>query len=412
MSDDTRSARFRRLGTAGPVVAAVALGCSSMSGLTGAGADDELAAGTIRAAVDQGVDLIDTADFYGLGHNESLIARALTGVPRDRYLLSDKFSGLRDPSSAFLGTDCRPTTLKTFLAYSLQRLRTDHVDVYRPARLDPAVPIEETVGAIAELVQAGYVRGIGLSEVSAQTIRRAHAVRSVTSRSSTHCSAARRKTRSSPPAANSESGSPPTGCSVTGCSGLLGADDTGAPPHLPRLHGDNRRANLAVAGRLQPIAARSGASLAQLAIAWVLAQGAADGDVVAVVGAGRPERITDILAATDLELSETDLADIEQAVPRSAVAGDRYAPSLMAMLDSDQSAVLTGQGRPTSRSASGQDRPKLRHCSVGSCSGGCPEVRGTSVAVRCRSSGLDFFIVPGRCDSFGGDALEFGGEFR
>ncbi len=176
VSEDTGPVLCRRLGKTGPVVAAVALGCSSMSGLTGAGADDEVAAATIRAAVEQGMDLIDTADFYGLGHNESLIARALAGVPRDRYLLSDKFGGLRDPSGAFLGTDCRPATLKTFLAYSLQRLRTDYVDIYRPARLDPAVPIEETVGAIAELVQAGYVRAIGLSEVSAQTIRRAHAV--------------------------------------------------------------------------------------------------------------------------------------------------------------------------------------------------------------------------------------------
>jgi len=167
---------LRRLGRNGPAVAAVALGCSSMSEPTGAGRDDESAAATIRAAVDQGVALIDTADFYGSGHNESLIARALAGVDRGRYVLSDKFGALRDPAGRFIGIDCRPATLKNALGYSLQRLGTDYVDIYRPARLDPEVPIEETVEAIAEMVQAGYVRAVGLSEVSAQTIRRAHAV--------------------------------------------------------------------------------------------------------------------------------------------------------------------------------------------------------------------------------------------
>jgi len=195
VSEDTGPVLCRRLGKTGPVVAAVALGCSSMSGLTGAGADDEVAAGTIRAAIEQGVDLIDTADFYGLGHNESLIARALADVPRDRYLLSDKFGGLRDPSGAFLGTDCRPATLKTFLAYSLQRLRTDYVDIYRPARLDPAVPVEETVG------QSPSSSGPGTSgpSVCPRSAPRPSAglmpcTRSATSRSSTRCSAARQRT--------------------------------------------------------------------------------------------------------------------------------------------------------------------------------------------------------------------------
>jgi len=212
MSED---AVLRRLGGNGPVVAAVALRCSSMSGLTGAGRDDENAAATIRAAVDQGVSVIDTADSYGMGHNESLIARALTGIDRGRYVLSDKFGGLRDPAGRFIRTDCRPATVKNALAYSLQRLGTDYVDIYRPARLDPDVPIEETVEAIAEMVQAGYVRAVGLSEVSAQTIRRAHAVRSATSRSSSHSSAATQKTRSSPPAGSSASASPPTASSAT-----------------------------------------------------------------------------------------------------------------------------------------------------------------------------------------------------
>lgn len=338
MSDDSSPVPPRTLGTAGPVVGAVALGCSSMSGFTGTGVDEEVAAATIRAAVDQGVDLIDTADFYGLGHNESLIARALTGVPRDRYLLSDKFGSLRDPAGAFLGTDCRPASAKTFLAYSLQRLRTDHVDIYRPARLDPAVPIEETVGAIADLVRAGYVRAIGLSEVSAQTIRRAHAVHPISDVQIEYSLFSRTAEDTIIPTCR-ELGIGITAYGVLAhglLTGRLGDDDAGAPPHLPRLHGDNRRANLAVAARLQPLAARCGASLAQLAIAWVLAQGADQGDVVAVIGAGRPQRIADTLAAAHLELSKTDLTDIEQAVPASAVAGSRYAPALMAMLDSEQ----------------------------------------------------------------------------
>jgi len=328
----------RRLGINGPTVPAVALGCSSMSGLTGAGEDDQVAAATVRAAVDQGVGLIDTADFYGLGHNEMLIGRSLAGIDRDRYLISDKFGGLRDPSGAFLGTDCRPATMKNFLGYSLQRLGTDYLDIYRPARLDPRVPIEETVGAIADMVHAGYVRWIGLSEVGAETIRRAHAVHPI-SDVQIEYSLFSRKPEDDIIATCRELGIGITAYGVLShglLTGRLSADDVGAPPHLPRLHGENRRVNLALTDRLRPIADRLDVSVAQLAIGWVLAQGAERADVVAIVGAGRPERIADNLAAGRLELTETDLADIEQAVPRSAVAGERYAPPLMAMLDSER----------------------------------------------------------------------------
>jgi len=328
----------RRLGINGPTVPAVALGCSSMSGLTGAGEDDQVAAATIRAAVDQGIGLIDTADFYGLGHNEMLIGRSLAGIDRDRYLISDKFGGLRDPSGAFLGTDCRPATMKNFLGYSLQRLGTDYVDTYRPARLDPHVPVEETVGAIAEMVQAGYVRWIGLSEVGAETIRRAHAVHPI-SDVQIEYSLFSRKPEDDIIATCRELDIGITAYGVLShglLTGGLSADDVGAPPHLPRLHGENRRVNLALADRLRPIADRLNASVAQLAISWVLAQGAERADIVAIAGAGRPERIADNLAAGRLELTETDLADIEQAVPKSAVAGERYAAPLMAMLDSER----------------------------------------------------------------------------
>ncbi len=315
----------RRLGINGPTVPAVALGCSSMSGLTGAGEDDQVAAATVRAAVDQGIALIDTADFYGLGHNEMLIGRSLAGIDRDRYLISDKFGGLRDPSGAFLGTDYRPATMKNFLGYSLQRLGTDYVDIYRPARLDPHVPIEETVGAIAEMVQAGFVRWIGLSEVGAETIRRAHAVHPI-SDVQIEYSLFSRKPEDDIIATCRELGIGITAYGVLShglLTGRLSADDVGAPPHLPRLHGENRRVNLALADRLRPIADRLDVSVAHLAIGWVPAQGAERADVVAIVGAGRPERIATTWPRRALKLTETDLADIEQAVPRSAVAGER-----------------------------------------------------------------------------------------
>jgi aryl-alcohol dehydrogenase-like predicted oxidoreductase len=285
-----------------------------------------------------GVGLIDTADFYGLGHNESLIAHALAGIDRDRYLISDKFGGLRDPSGAFIGTDCRPATLKNFLGYSLQRLGSDHVDIYRPARLDPHVPVEETVGAIAEMVHAGYVRWIGLSEVGAETIRRAHAVHPISDVQIEYSLFTRKPEDDIIPTCR-ELGIGITAYGVLShglLTGRLSADDVGAPPHLPRLHGQNRRVNIALADRLRPVADRLDASVAQLAIAWVLAQRTEHPDVVAIVGAGRPERIADNLAAARLELNENDLADIEQAIPRSAVAGERYAAPLMAMLDSER----------------------------------------------------------------------------
>src|SRR3954453_23547527 len=168
----------RRLGDAGPAVSAVGLGCMGMSDVYGPADRDERIA-TIHAALDAGITLLDTGDFYGMGHNEMLIGEALRGVDRESYLLSVKFGGLRDPSGAWSGYDARPAAVKNFLAYSLRHLGVDHIDVYRPARVDPDVPIEETVGAIGEMIDAGWVRHVGLSEAGADTIRRAHSVRRV-----------------------------------------------------------------------------------------------------------------------------------------------------------------------------------------------------------------------------------------
>src|SRR5437764_3627257 len=165
----------RLLGSAGPRVSALGLGCMGMSDLYGP-ADESESIATIHAALDAGINLLDTGDFYGMGHNEMLLGDALVGRPRDDYLVSVKFGALRDPAQGWSGYDARPAAVKNFLAYTLQRLRLEHIDIYRPARLDPEVPIEDTIGAIADMVKAGYVRHIGLSEVGSETIRRAAAV--------------------------------------------------------------------------------------------------------------------------------------------------------------------------------------------------------------------------------------------
>ena len=164
------------LGRNGPTVSELGLGCMGMSPGTYGPADEAESIATIRAAIDAGITLIDTGDFYGMGHNEMLIRRAIEGVPRSRLIISVKFGALRDPAGMFGGNDGRPQAVKNFLAYSLRRLGTDYIDIYRPARLDPAVPIEETIGAIADMIRAGYVRHIGLSELGAENIRRASAV--------------------------------------------------------------------------------------------------------------------------------------------------------------------------------------------------------------------------------------------
>ena len=165
----------RKLGATGPNVSAIGLGCMGMSDFYGPTDRGESIA-TIHAALDAGITLLDTGDFYGMGHNEMLVREALAGRNRDNVQISVKFGALRGPSRSFAGVDCRPAAVKNFLAYSLQRLGVDHIDIYRPARLDPSVPIEDTVGAIAEMIKAGYVKHIGLSEVGSDTLRRAHAV--------------------------------------------------------------------------------------------------------------------------------------------------------------------------------------------------------------------------------------------
>jgi aryl-alcohol dehydrogenase-like predicted oxidoreductase len=314
------------------------LGCMGMSGVYGPAAETESIA-TIHAALDAGITLIDTGDFYGMGHNELLIARALEGRDRAHAQLSVKFGAQRGPDGSWLGYDARPAAVKTALAYSLQRLGTDHIDVYRPARLDANVPIEETIGAIAELVDAGYVRAIGLSEVGAETIRRAAAVHPIADLQIEYSLLSRGIEDEILPVCR-ELGIAVTAYGVLS-RGLLSDSflpDRPATPgdmrsRFPRFSADNARHNLALVDELRAIAAGKDATIAQLAIAWVASRGE---DVVPLIGARRRDQLSEALAALDLRLSSRELEAIEAAVPENAAAGARYGEAQMADLDSER----------------------------------------------------------------------------
>ncbi|KUM90752.1 aldo/keto reductase [Streptomyces pseudovenezuelae] len=333
--------RTRTLGTNGPQVSALGLGCMGMSALYGE-ADRTESIATIHAALEAGVTLLDTGDFYAMGHNELLIGEALRTAPaarREQALLSVKFGALRGPGGEWAGYDGRPAAVKNFAAYSLQRLGADHIDVYRIARLDPDVPIEETVGAIAELIEQGYVRHVGLSEVGAETIRRAAATAPVADLQIEYSLISRGIERSILPTTRE------LGISITAYGVLarglisghfsadrrLGANDFRA--HSPRFQGDNLRRNLDLVEALRKLAEQKGVSVAQIAIAWALAQGE---DIVPLIGARSRERLTESLGALDVVLDADELAAIEEAVPADAVAGERYAAPQMAMLDSER----------------------------------------------------------------------------
>lgn len=326
----------RTLGSTGPVVSALGLGCMGMSDFYGP-ADRGESIATLHAALDAGITLVDTGDFYGMGHNEMLIREALAGRPRDSYLLSVKFGALRDPALGWVGYDARPAAVRNFLAYSLRRLGVDYIDIYRPARLDPNVPIEETMGALADMVKAGYIRHIGLSEVGAQTLRRAHAVHPVSDLQIEYSLVSRGIEAAILPAAR-ELGIGITAYGVLSrglISGHWSKDRAGERDFRgasPRFTGTNLDRNLALVERVRTIAGKLGVTVAQVAIAWVAAQGA---DIVPLVGARRRDRLAEALGALDAKLSATDLAAIAAAVPPEAVAGGRYAPAQLAHLDSE-----------------------------------------------------------------------------
>ena len=323
------------LGRGGPTVSRAGLGLMGMSGIYGA-ADDAESIATIHAALDAGITLLDTGDFYGMGHNELLLRDALRGVPRDRVFIQVKFGGQRDPGGAFVGYDASPAAVKNSLAYSLRRLGTDYVDLYQPARLDAQVPIEDTIGAIAEMIDAGYVRYVGLSEVGAETIRRAHAVHPVSALQIEYSLMSRGIEAEILPVLRE------LGIGVTAYGilsrGLLSTDTArlaaGDPrARFPRFRDGNLERNVGLLGALEKLAGERGVSAAQLAIAWVAAQGP---DIIPLIGTKRRARLAEALAALDLTLTPADLAAIAAAVPAGEVDGDRYDAHAMASLDSER----------------------------------------------------------------------------
>lgn len=328
--------QIRPLGATGPQVSALGLGCMGMSGIYGP-SDRAESIATIHAALEAGINVLDTGDFYNMGHNELLISEALKGTKRDDAILSVKFGAQRDPAGGWIGFDARPAAVKTALSYSLQRLGVDYIDIYRPARLDPNVPIEETIGAIAELVKAGFVKHIGLSEVGPETIRRAAAVHPIVDLQIEY-SLISRSVEDRILATCRELGIGITAYGVLSrglISGHWQKNATGPTDfrsHSPRFQGENVDRNLALVDALQKIAAAKGVTVAQIAIAWVAAQG---DDIIPVVGARRRDRLTEALGALDVVLTKDDLDRIEQAVPKGAAAGDRYAAAQMAHLDSE-----------------------------------------------------------------------------
>lgn len=329
-----------QLGKTGPMTARVGLGCMGMSDFYGT-TDRAESIATIRASLDAGISLLDTGDFYAMGHNEMLLGEALQGVPRESYQLSVKFGAQRGPDRSWLGYDARPAAVKTALAYTLQRLRVDYIDIYRPARVDPAVPIEETVGAISDMVQAGYVRHIGLSEVGADTIRRAVAVAPICDLQIEYSLVSRGIEDEILPTCR-ELGIGITAYGVLSRGLISGhynkdAQANAAKDDLrknyPRFGGDNLDANLALVEALRSIAAGKGITVAQLAIAWVLSRGS---DIVPLIGARKRERLAEALGSLDIQLGNVELDAIAAAAPHEAIAGTRYPAFAMAHLDSEK----------------------------------------------------------------------------
>ncbi len=323
----------RRLGTDGPMVSALGLGCMGMSDAYGP-ADRAESIATIHAAIEAGITMLDTGDFYGMGDNEMLLREALAGGLRNQVQIAVKFGAQRGPDGSWIGFDTRPAALKTALAYSLRRLGTDHIDVYMPARLDPAVPIEETVGAIAELVRAGYVRHIALSEVGARTLRRAQATHPIAALQIEY-SLMDRGIEAEILSTCRELGIAVTAYGVLARGLIAGSTGQGAGDfraHSPRFQGENLARNQKLIAALADVARQLGHSPAQVAIAWVLSRG---DDIVPLVGARRRDRLAEALGALGVTLAPDALARIEAAMPADAVAGTRYPAYAMAMLDSE-----------------------------------------------------------------------------
>jgi aryl-alcohol dehydrogenase-like predicted oxidoreductase len=318
-----------KLGRSGPEVFPLALGCMGLSGAYGP-TDDAESIRTIQSAIERGVTLVDTGDFYGMGHNELLVGRAIAGF-RDRVQVSVKFGVMRGPDASWGGIDARPEAVKNFASYSLTRLGLDVIDIYRPARLDPAVPIEDTVGAIADLVKSGHVRHIGLSAVGVETVRRAARVHPICDLQIEYSLASRRPESEIFPALR-ELGIGATLYGVLSRGLLTGTRPSDARDfrrHLPRFSGANREQNERAVLELKRFADERRMTRAQLAIAWVLAR---QPGFVPVIGAKTKAHVEDALGALE-PLSTDDLMALEALVQ---ISGERYDANQMRHLDSER----------------------------------------------------------------------------